>query len=102
MGMGATGGGWWRRAGKGQEWGGEGEAGRVDKKEWGGEGETGGGQWGGDWEGEMEREQLEGGDGEGAMGRGRQEGGRGKGEGEKKGQEEWVFYSGYDGMLGWT
>ena len=30
-----------------------GEAGRVDKKEWGGEGETGGGQWGGGWEGEM-------------------------------------------------
>ena len=33
MGRGATGRGRWRRAGKGQEWGGEGEEGRVDEKE---------------------------------------------------------------------
>ena len=76
MGEGATGRGRWRRAGKGQEWGGEGEVGRVDE-EWGGEGE-------------MERGQLEGGDGEGATGRGRRDGG--KGEKEKKGQEEVAFY----------
>ena len=37
----------WQGPGVGEE----GEAGRLDKKEWGGEGETGGGQWGGDWEG---------------------------------------------------
>ena len=68
----------WRRAGKGQEWGGEEE--------------TGLGQWlgGGNGEGEMEREQLEGGNGEGATGRGGREGG--KGEGEKKGQEEEALY----------
>ena len=77
----------WQGPGVGEE----GEAGRVDKKEWGGEGETGGGQWGRDWEGGMERGQLEGGDGKGGNGKG-DTGGGGKGEVEKKGQEEGAFY----------
>ena len=67
----------WQGPGVGED----GEAGRVDKKEWGGEGETGGGQWGEDWEGGMERQQLEGGDGEGVNGKGETGGGqRGGGE----------------------
>ena len=83
----------WQGPGVGEE----GEAGRVDKKEWGGERETGGGQWGEDWEGGWRGGNLKGEMGTGATGRGRREGG--KGEGEKKGQEEWAFTDGYDGML---
>ena len=40
--MGRRGGGQW--GGEVEEWGGEGNVGKVDKKEWGGVGETGGGQ----------------------------------------------------------
>ena len=72
----------WQGPGVGRK----GEGGRLDKKEWGGEGETGLGQWGGDWEGAMER---------GRWGGGQREGGDGrvaKGRGEKKGQEEEAFY----------
>ena len=75
----------WRRAGKGQEWEGKGEAGGWTRRsgvgrgrqDWDNREETGRGQWGGE-------------DGEGAKGRGRREGG--KSNGEKKGKEEEAFY----------
>ena len=67
----------WQGPGVGRKGGG----GRVDK-ECCGEGETGLGQWGGDWEGKMERGQLEGGGGEGGNRKG-EAGGRQRGGGEE-------------------
>ena len=78
----------WQGPGVGRKGGG----GRLDKKEWGGEGETGLGQWGGDWEGAMER---------GRWGGGQRERGDGmvaKGRGRRRGKRRRHFTDGYDLM----
>ena len=81
----------WRRAGKGQEWEGKGEAGGWTRRSGVVRGRQDWDNGGGDWEGAMGRGRWRGGNLKGEMGGGQQEGGDGKGvtrEGQKGGGEE--------------